>query len=346
MSQVIMSGRILDRHVGGNSTYALNLADGLRRRGWRVGSMPFARHPLATAILETQVGLRRGSPDEILHYLADTGALMRTRRPAVTTVHGVASLYVPTARQPAASRVWMARVSRAIVSSDHIITVSDSSRRDIQRVWGVPDDRITTIHHGVAQSAFAAAEGDDDRPLFDGAPYVLYLGNIEPRKNLLPLIEAFRRPTLTRSGVRLVIAGRPAWDYEDVMSAITASPNVTHLGFVSDEDRRRLMQGCQLFVFPSLYEGFGFPVLEALASRAVVVSSSCGSLGEVAGPALRFEQLDALGIEAGVLAGLTDTEARARCVAEGPGWVSRFSWDKSVEAHIEVYRRVLDRGVR
>lgn len=342
--KVLMPSRIVDRNVGGNTTYAVNLEAGLLDRGIAIGRIPAASSAPLTLLQESLTGILPGEAGEVLHYVADTGPLLRTRRPSVVTVHGVASRWISSARTPLQERTWRTRVARAIASTDHVITVSRSSADDITAVFGVDPARITTIPHGIDVNRFAepvALSAELRHALPDR--FALYLGNIDPRKNLVPLIEAFEAGALGRAGLPLVIAGKPAWNAEETMARISAANNVYHLGFVSDSDRTALMQCCELFVFPSLYEGFGFPVLEALAAGAVVVSSRRGSLAELAGPSLGFDGLDAAGIEAGVLAALQDTAGRARCLDEGNSWARRFSWADSVGQHLEVYARVAHR---
>jgi len=339
--KVLMPSRIVDRNVGGNTTYAQNLQAGLLDRGIAVGRIPAASTPALTLLRESLTGVLPGDAGEVLHYVADTGPLLRTRRPSVVTVHGVASRWISSARTPLQERTWRTRVARAIASTDHVITVSRSSADDIVAVFGVDPARITTIPHGIDVNRFAepaALSADVHHAL--PARFALYLGNIDPRKNLVPLIDAFDAGALGRAGLPLVIAGKPAWNAGESMARIGAATNVHYLGFVSDSDRTALMQRCELFVFPSLYEGFGFPVVEALAAGAVVVSSRRGSLAELAGPSLGFEGLDAAGIEAGVLSALEDSAGRARCLDEGSGWARRFSWAESVGRHLEVYARV------
>lgn len=340
--RVLMPNRILERHTGGNTTYARHVATGLVNRGIEVAKIPSRRHPALTMMQETMTGLRRGAPDELLHYVADTGPLVRTRRPSVVTVHGVASRWVSIARTSRQERIWRTRVQRAIDSTDHVITVSNSSADDIHEVFGVERDRLTTIEHGIDVPRFAVKHAlSDEIAAQVPEKFVLYLGNIEPRKNLPPLVEAFSLPEVRALGIKLVIAGKPAWNSKESLEAIDGSPDVVRLGFVSDEDRTALMQSATVFAFPSLYEGFGFPVVEALAAGAVVITSDRGSLAEVAGPSLRFPSLDPEGIAAGVVTAVTDSEARAKCLEGGFEWASQYTWDASIEKHIEAYRKVL-----
>lgn len=340
--QVFMPARILDRHTGGNTTYARHIADGLTRRGVAVGRIPARPHPALTMAQETFTGLIGGRADDVLHYVADTGPLLRTRRPSVITVHGVASRWISVARTARQEKVWRTRVQRAVDSTDHVITVSNSSARDVSEVFGVESRRLTTIEHGIDVDRFSAPTALSPE-LAAQLPdrFVLYLGNIEPRKNLMSLVRAFATPEVRSLGVKLVIAGRAAWNAEESLAVIDASPDVIRLGFVSDADRTALMQACTAFAFPSLYEGFGFPVVEALAAGAVVVTSDRGSLEEVAGPSLRFPDVEVDGIAAGIVSAVVDDAARQACLDAGLAWAQRFTWDASIDKHIEVYRKVL-----
>lgn len=339
--RVLMPSRFIDRHVGGNTTYARNLAAGLEARGIEVGRIPAARHPVATMALESIEGLRSGTRGDILHYVADTGPMLGTRRPTVLTVHGVASRWITVARRKSQDQAWRMRVQRAINAADHVITVSNSSADDVSEVFGVDRGRLTTIEHGVDLTRFSTPTAlSPELAKLLPERFALYLGNIEPRKNLPALIKAFSAPEVRNLGIPLVIAGKPAWNSEEALAAIDSSPDVIRLGWVSDEDRVALMQSCTLFAFPSLYEGFGLPVIEALASGAVVLTSNRGSLAEVAGPSIRLVSLGAEAIADGLVKSLTDDTLRDECLRDGVTWASRFKWDTSVTKHLEIYQRL------
>lgn len=341
--RIAMPARILDRHVGGNTTYARRIAEGLIEHGHEVVTMPASSRPELTMLRETAYGLSRVNRGTACHYVADTGPLVRTRNPSVVTVHGIASRWTSVARTSHQEAVWRYRVQRAIVGTDALITVSKSSARDVAAVFGVNETEINVIPHGIDVERFSKPTPLSAECAGWNLPenFVLYLGNIEPRKNVTNLVRAFQTDELRGLGLPLVIAGKPAWNYGDAMAEIESADNVIHLGFVSDQDRVALMQRCSLFVFPSHYEGFGFPVLEAMAAGAVVACTKRGSLDEVAGPAVPIDDLTPDGLAYAVQNSLADSPMRTQCAEQGLAWATKFSWDKSVSQHIEVYRQVM-----
>lgn len=342
MISVRMPARIIDRHVGGNTTYARNIEAGLLERGHEVLRIPAGKNALSTMLKETYVGLKKVPSGEILHYAADTGPLLPTRGPSIVTVHGVASRWISTARSKRQEALWRLRVDRAIKSTNRVITVSESSARDVASIFQLAQESISVIPHGIDAATFRIPRLLSEKVACRvPSEFVLYLGNVEPRKNLLALVQAFQDPRIRQLQLPLVIAGRPAWNFEASMNAIGEAENVIHLGFVSDEDRVALMQSCTAFAFPSLYEGFGFPVLEAMAAGAVVVTTDRGSLAEVAGPALRFRGTEPQELVEGLLTAITDTAARQKMNRASADWVKTFSWNNSVDKHIAIYNEVL-----
>ncbi|MEE2524681.1 glycosyltransferase family 1 protein [Pseudarthrobacter sp. J75] len=333
--RIVMPSRILDKNVGGNTTYAREIASRLVASGHVVDRLGSGKNPISTMIAETWDS-RRTAENSVVHFVADTGPFVSPRMPAVVTVHGVASRWISTARNRVQEYVWRTRVEAAIRACDQVITVSESSADDICNVFGVERKQISVIPHGITHSRF---EGGDDVSLDVKAQlpdeFLLYVGNIEPRKNLIELIHAVEANT---SLPQLVIAGKPAWNYGQTMNIMANASRVIYLGFVSDEDRTALMKRCIAFVFPSLYEGFGFPVLEAMAAGAPVITTNRGSLQEIAGPSWILEDTDRVALSLGIEAALADTSWQQRVLRDGQDWVRRFSWDQSVAKHLSIYR--------
>lgn len=339
--KVLFPDRIVNRHVGGNTTYAREVRDGLIARGVETGTIPSGRNPLGTIVKESAAMTRR-LEETVLHFSADTGPLLGGRAASVVTIHGVASRWTNVARNPTQEAIWRFRVRRAARATDAIITVSQSAANDISAVFEIDPARVRVIPHGIDHDHFSAP-AEVSSVLASALPdqFALYVGNIEPRKNLRQLVRAFESPAVKSLGLPLIVAGRKAWNYEDSMMEIEAAENTSYLGFVSDEDRVALMQRATLFVFPSLYEGFGFPVLEAMAAGAPVLTSHAGSLQEVAGPSRIIDDLTAVGIADGVLSAVADNAWMSTVVDEGRTWASKFRWSASVAEHMKVYEGVL-----
>jgi len=337
-----MPARILDRETGGNTTYTRAIASRLPSDEFTVRRLPMGRHPSLTILSENASAARR-RPGSLTHFTADTGPLVPRRTPTVLTVHGVASRWISAARNRRQESVWRFRVRAALECADAVITVSHSSARDIEAVFGRPVDTTRVIYHGI-DDAYFLPEAPPESELVErlsGEPFILFVGNLEPRKNLRALIQAHSILFQRGAAPQLVVAGRIAWNADEISREISEAPGVAYVGFVSEEEKRWLYRQCELFVFPSLYEGFGFPVLEALASGARVLCSQRGSLAEVAQPAHTVSDLSAKGLADAMSMLLDCGRPSTAQISEWRSWASRFTWAKSIEAHMEVYRSVV-----
>ena len=328
---------------GGNSTYARMLASGLsgipdvevvlfgpQNRSSRV----------RRALGQVAEGLQPALPSDVdvYHYTSDTGPILPSRGAAiVTTIHGMASAHLHGVRSVASERVWRSRVGHAVRLSRAIVTVSESSRRDLVEHLGADPNRIVVIPHGVNHERFNP-RGPSWRPTCaGGAPYLLYLGNLEPRKNLVRAVHAFAASELRRQGWVFLIAGRLAWRHDGIVAAITGTPRVAHLGFVEDERVPALLRGASGFFFPSLYEGFGLPPLEAMACGTPVVTSRAGSLSEVVGEAAIVVEPESVESMVHGLDVLLDSEGCDRLRRSGLARAATFQWERSVQKHVDVY---------
>ncbi len=195
------------------------------------------------------------------------------------TIYDMTCWLVP--EMHAAANVRMARkfARRVMQRADGLIAISEHSKQDAVRILGLDPDRIAVIYPGVADAFFSTP------PPSSGKPYILFVGTVEPRKNLGVLLDAYERlPGGIRSEFDLVVAGSPGWGDPAVLRRLEAGmPGLRYLGYVPEAELPVLNAGASLFVYPSLYEGFGLPVAQAMAAGVPVLTSRVSSLPEVAG---------------------------------------------------------------
>jgi len=248
--------------------------------------------------------------------------------PAVVTVHDLGYRYFPDAH-PLTQRLYLDLSTRfSARAAKHILADSEATKRDLTKFYGTSPEKISVVYPGrdetLTRMDAAAMRAKYNLP----EKYLLHVGTLQPRKNLLRLIEA---STLHASRFTLVLVGRAGWLSEPILAAARAA-NVRWLEFVPDEDLAGLYSGAEAFVFPSLYEGFGFPVLEAMACGAPVICADTSSLPEVAGDAaLRVNPLDTAALAAAIERITTDAELRAALITKGYEQVKKFSWAKAAQ---------------
>jgi len=281
------------------------------------------------------------------HYVLPP--LLRGR--AVVTIHDIIHLLYPQFL-PSRAAHFYARfmIRRALSRADRIITVSYNSKRDLVDYFDVPSTRIEVIYNGVsprfhpdvpaAERARVAAK--HGLPV----PYLLFLGGEKPHKNLQGVVRAFaealRRAPLPHF---LVLAGPPPRNQlrlEALVAALDLKPRVFLPGLVEEEDLPGLVAGADVLLYPTLYEGFGLPVVEAMACGTPVLTSSNSALQEIAGGyAYLVDPMDVDAIARGIVALATDEKVRADFRELGKKRALDFSWDKAAERTLEVYRAAL-----
>lgn len=289
--------------------------------------------------------LRRLRPD-VVHY-TNYLAPVRADAPYVVSIHDMSVALMPhlhTLKKRLLSARLVPHVARG---ARLVLTPSESTRRDVVRLLGLDPGRVRVIPYA-SGPAFRPTDPDPARLAALGVhgPYFLYVGTVEPRKNLARALRAFTRlaPELPRH--RFVIAGRRGWKYADVLREIARpelASRVTLLGYASESDLPALYAGATAFVYPSLFEGFGLPVVEAMACGTPVLTSRTSSLTEIAeGAALLVDPLDETALAEGLLRLAQDETLRSDLRARGLERAASFSWDRTGRETALAYREVCD----
>ncbi len=267
--------------------------------------------------------------------------------PSVVTIHDLGYLAFPeahTARRRLELNVttrWSLRAAR------RVIAISQATKDDLVRHYGADPERIAVVYHGLGPSFRPAPDPAALARHGLQAPYMLYVGTVQPRKNLERLIEAFAMATASHTGASgseqpllLAIAGRRGWLSEAIdrrVAQLGLGGRVRFLDYVPDEDLPGLLSGATAFAFPSLYEGFGLPVLEAMACGAPVLTSTTSSLPEVAGDAaMLVDPTDTAAIAAALARLIADEPLRAELRARGLARAALFSWERCARETLAV----------
>jgi glycosyltransferase involved in cell wall biosynthesis len=272
---------------------------------------------------------RLAGPLDVFHF-SDWMYPAQRRGLRATTVYDLSPLHHPEWVAPQTRRMHGRKYAHAAKTSRVVFTISQFTADDVAETLGIPQERIEVAYPGVHPRY--TAEGPQ---AVRDAPYVLAVATLEPRKNLPALARAFQLVRKARPELELVIAGAPVhWAEQEV-----AGEGVTALGFVPDEQLPELYRGAEAFVYPSLFEGFGMPIVEAMASGTAAVSSAHPSLDEASGSAaVRVDPASPEAIAAGIEQALEERESRS---AAGFEHARRFTWRACGEAYLHGFRTAL-----
>jgi glycosyltransferase involved in cell wall biosynthesis len=249
-------------------------------------------------------------------------------------------------RTPAGSLLERATLPIALRRCERLIAISASTREELERRFAGARGR-TTVAHPAADARFSPTPAAGEREVLDRhrltRPYVLATGTLEPRKNLPRLIEAFvGLPEHVRAGWQLVLAGAAGWQTDATFAAIQRHGELVRaLGYVPDEELPCLYRQAELVCYPSLYEGFGIPVLEAMQCGTAVLTSNVSSMPEVGGEAARYaDPRDVAAIRRALAELLGDRGLRERCAVAGLEQARRFDWDDTARRVLDVLERL------
>jgi glycosyltransferase involved in cell wall biosynthesis len=274
-------------------------------------------------------------------------------RPYVVTIHDLANIFFEEETGRLRMQLRQFRFRRGLARANRVIAVSDSTKHDVETQMGIPPERIRRVYNAPDPGFFnrATSPGNEQQRILERYqihyPYLLYAGNIRRHKNIPRLVEAFAvvREQLSKHPVykdlRLVIIGDTISQYPAVRQAVIKSrvENVVRfLGFVPFDTLRCFYESAAVFVFPSRYEGFGLPPLEAMACGTPVVTSNTSSLPEVVGDAaVQVNPENVFDIARGISEALLDEELRATMIRRGREQAARFSWNWTARQVLEIY---------
>jgi glycosyltransferase involved in cell wall biosynthesis len=310
----------------------------LRRALWDVAGV--ARHAARVA------------PD--LLHIPHFAAPLRSQSPVIVTIHDVIPLVLPAYRASRAMRLNLAVMRRTVRNARLILTPSQAAATDITRVLGIPRQRIRVTPEAAGEefrpSLDPTVDQDVARSLGIAGRYVFNVGGFDARKNLPVLLEAFARlRTLVDEPIQLVIAGAPHSDNPAVfpplvptIERLSLSDLVVLPGRISDEDKLALYRGATLYATPSLYEGFGLTVLEAMACGVPTVAANRTSLPELVGDGGLLVEPDVESFAKAMSTILNHPEQAANLRARGLARAATFSWRKTAELTLDAYREVIE----
>ena len=283
--------------------------------------------------------------DGIDLYWATTSYIVSciTSVPTILVVHDLATFIVPEARLPLKTRILeRLLLKRASQKSKAIVTLSESTKNDLIRVFQIPSFKITVTGEGVSNKIHSVDRHVENLP----ERFILFVGTIEPRKNIARLIHAYSTlESSIQKDYPLVIVGKRGWYWEDVDLAIkerNVQDRIVFLDYVPDEDLPAIYSRAACFVYPSLYEGFGLPPLEAMACGTPVITSNISSLPEVVGEAgILVDPYNIEEIAQAIRTVLTDPDLRRSMSEKGLERAKLFTWENTARQTIKIYEEVL-----
>lgn len=335
----IDASRAFIKEKTGTENYSYNLIQKLIEIDRKNHYVLYTRENIPWPRFWTQGGLALEClrhPPDLLFIPAHTMPVIR--RPSlkvVVTIHGLEYQYLPQYYKFPQKLYLNKSTEYAVHNASHLIAVSQWTKSQLVEKLGAKPEKITVVYEGVSQGSAVPEEG---------LPYILFVGTIQPRKNLVRLIEAFSKLQARDQVLNLIIAGKKGWMYENILAApkkFGVGKRVKFLGYVSDEELASLYQNALFFVLPSLCEGFGLPVLEAMRLGCPVIASKAGALPEVVGDSGLL--VDPYKVEeiAGAMKLMTkNSDLREALREKGFHQVRKFSWQKAARETIKVFEKV------
>jgi glycosyltransferase involved in cell wall biosynthesis len=287
---------------------------------------------------------------EVIHSLHYSLPLLPTRARRVVTMHDMTAYVLPHMHPWFKGAYMRVFIRQAVQHADRLIFVSSSALEDCRSWFRLPLDNAVVIHHGSSEAFRPDGPPGalaDVRARYGLPPrYLLYLGTLEPRKNIPFLLRAFAQLAQRHPDARVVIAGKKGWYFDEIFhtaEALNLADQVIFTGYVEEADKPTLIRGASLFLYPSLHEGFGVPVIEAMASGVPTIAGNRTSIPEIAGDGALLIDPESLPELAAALEHLyTDEAARSELAQRGMVQAAKFSWTKTAEETAAIYRQTAE----
>jgi glycosyltransferase involved in cell wall biosynthesis len=289
-------------------------------------------------------------PIDLFHSPDFTLPPVRRGARTLLTVHDLSFVRDPESATPVLRAYLNQVVPRSVARAQHVLADSHATREDLIELYKTPPEKITVLYSGVnpvfrpiADPASLAAVRAKYK--LGDAPFILAVGTLQPRKNYVRLIQAFAQLPITNNQLRLILAGGQGWLYDSIFAEVERlklQERVVFPGFVDDADLPALYSAASVLAYPSLYEGFGLPMLEAMACGTPVVTSTASCLPEVAGDAaLCVPPTDVGALAHALETAVSDESARAELRTKGFARAKEFTWEKAARELVERYRALL-----
>ena len=287
---------------------------------------------------------------DVIHSLHYSFPIVCFGARQVVTIHDMTFFDMPEVHVRFKVFYFRLFIRAAIRFADGLIFVSHSARRDCEARLGSPRGNSYVIHHGKSEAFHSNLDAETVHQIRERygltSEFVLYIGTIEPRKNLVRLVSAFASIAAADPNIKLVIAGMKGWMYDSLFQTVGRlglETRVIFTGFIPEADKPFLMAAARVFIYPSLYEGFGIPVLEALACGVPTITSNTSSLPEVAGDAaLMIDPLQTTEIAEAIKTLLTDHGLREQLRAKSKRQAEQFTWERTAALTLKAYANALE----
>ena len=315
-------------------------------------NLPYSLHGGLSALLNRPIGNFTDYEKNIDFFFAPDHHIAHFKTvPVIATVMDIIPFVHPEWVSKRLRTFKNFAFKKSILSAEHIITISEYSKQDIMKYFHIPENTISIVPLGVDNKYFQRINQDEKQATLDkysiNKDFFLFIGTLQPRKNILRIIEAYEQlPLEIKNKNALIIVGQNGWETDELLKKIKRLESTGHgkwLDYVEDTEVLALLQSSIALVYPSLYEGFGLPIIEAFASHCPVISSNTTSIPEVAGDAALLVNpllIDEISHAMQLLA--TDIHLRDELVKKGLERAKQFTWEKAAQEHMSVFKKVLN----